>query len=202
MTDKPRIIIIEDHPAMRGAIASYFAQTDRWEIAGTASGLAEAKDLLSRIAVDLVLIDIQLEDGCGLEIISELVKKPCNVPQPITAVYSAFDDYFHVSTAMGMGVRSYVCKRRNLQELEESLLRALKGETCIDDTVQAKYQTVMDHKNLLTRREIEILNLVKGKLSNKQIADQLGISFRTVENTLSCVYNKTGIRSRYELELL
>jgi NarL family two-component system response regulator LiaR len=202
LTGKPRIIIIEDHPAMRDAIASYFAETGRWELAGTAASLAEAKALLACTAADLVLIDIQLEDGWGLDIIPELEKSPCNIQPPLTAVYSAFDDYFHASTALGMGIRSYVCKRRNLRELEESLLHALEGKTYIDDTVQAKYQTVMDRKNLLTKREMEILNLAKNRLSNKQIATQLGISFRTVENILSCVYDKTGIRSRYELELL
>jgi DNA-binding NarL/FixJ family response regulator len=54
----------------------------------------------------------------------------------------------------------------------------------------------------LTKRETEILSLVKNGLSNNQIANDLGLSRRTVENILSCVYNKTGIKSRLELERL
>jgi len=67
---------------------------------------------------------------------------------------------------------------------------------------QKKLQTITDLFSLLTKRETEILNLVKHGLSNKEISCQLDISRRTVENILSYVYDKTGIHSRLELERL
>jgi DNA-binding NarL/FixJ family response regulator len=194
--DTYSIIIIEDHPLVREGLASYFDKTGRWDVKGTAATLASAKELIRRTEIDMVLIDIQLEDGWGLEII------PCLKDKTLAAVYSAFDDYSHVSTAMGMGVKAYVCKRQNSQELEKALLKALKGETYIDDTVQAKFQAVTGRINLLTKREKDVFNLAKSKLPNKQIADRLGISLRRVENILCNIYDKIGIRSRYELELL
>ena len=121
---------------------------------------------------------------------------------PLTAVYTVFDDYAHVSAALSMGVRAYVCKCRNETELEAALLKALDGGVYVDEAAQTKLRTVTDLLSLLSKREAEILSLVKSGLSNKQISARLGISRRTVENILSCVYDKTGIRSRRELERL
>jgi NarL family two-component system response regulator LiaR len=180
---------------MREGLAAYFAGTGRWEVKGTAATLAEAKELVTGMEADIVLIDIQLEDGWGLDIIPLLKDKT------LTAVYSAFDDYSHVSAALGMGVKAYICKRRDSKELEEALIKVLKGETYIDNTVQAVFQ-IAGRINLLTKRETDVFNLVKIKLTNKQIAAQLGISLRRVENILYSIYDKIGVRSRYELELL
>ena len=203
MAEKPGIIIIEGHPVMRDALADFLGGTGRWRITGKASSLASAKELLTRpgIKPDIMLLDIRLEDGWGLDIIPWYTKQKSG-RVPYMAVYSAFDDYAHVSAALSMGVRAYIHKRRNERELESVLLKVLGGGFHIDEIVQARHQLVMDIFNLLTKREAEILSLVKDGLSNKQIAAALGRSHRTVENIISCIYDKTGIRSRTELERL
>ncbi|MDR0447651.1 MAG: response regulator transcription factor [Treponema sp.] len=198
---RPGIVIIEDHPVMRDGLAAYFTGTGRWRVTGTASTLAEAKKLLAKTAPDLVLLDIQLEDGWGLDIIPWLEEQKTRAA-PVMAVYSSYDDYPHVRTALGMGVRVYVTKRRSEQELEQALFKALEGETWIDDTAQKRLQNTTDLFSLLSRRETEILSLVKSGFSNIEIASRLGLSRRTVENILSCIYDKTGIRSRLDLERL
>jgi DNA-binding NarL/FixJ family response regulator len=118
------------------------------------------------------------------------------------AVYSSFDDCAHVRTAVSLGVETYITKRRSAQELENALLQALSGKKCIDEAAHLNLVNTNSKLTLLTRREMEVLTLVKQKKSNKEIAAELVISHRTVENILSCVYDKTGLRSRYELELL
>jgi DNA-binding NarL/FixJ family response regulator len=196
-----RIVIIEDHPVMRKGLASYFGGTGRWQVMGTASSLAEARELLRHVQADIALLDIQLEDGWGLDIIP-FVEKTRPEQQPLMAVYSSFNDYAHVSTALSMGVRAYVCKNRGEEELEAALQTALGGKVYIDDTAHTRLHNTVNLFSLLTKRETEILNLVKSGLSNKQIAVRLAISRRTVENILSCAYDKTGIRSRLDLERL
>jgi DNA-binding NarL/FixJ family response regulator len=202
LTEKPRLVIVEDHPVMRKGLASYFTGTGRWQVMGTASTLAEAKELLSGVQADIALLDIQLEDGWGLDVIPWLALQANLTEQnrPVIAVYSSFDDYAHVSAALGMGVRAYICKRRGEQELENALQKVLCGAVYIDEAAQTKLHTVTDLVSLLTKREAEILKFVKDGLSNKQIAVRLGISHRTVENILSCVYDKTGIKTRLELQ--
>ena len=209
MAEKKSIVIVEDHPVMRTGLAAWFEGSGRWTVLGSASSLAQAKKLLTelcvKVPIDILLLDIQLEDGWGLDIIPWFTKQAASAEQnsfPAIAVYSAFEDYAHVNAALGMGVRAYVSKRRSEEELEAALLKALGGTICVDEAVKAKFETVTDLLSLLTRREGEILSLVKTGLSNKQIAAKLGISHRTVENILSCVYDKTGITSRLELERL
>ena len=213
----PNIIIIEDHPIMRGGLVSYFTGTRRWKVSGAVSNIEDAKKLLSspyndsNPAVDLLLIDIQLENEWGLDIIPWLKDKKsvsrgefsgAGNKIPRIAVYSAYDDFAHVSAALSIGVQGYICKHRGERELENALLKIMEGRTYIDDNAQAKLDTNAKLINLLTKREIEILTFVKNNLSNNEIASRLGISQRTVENILSCVYDKTGIRSRLELQML
>jgi NarL family two-component system response regulator LiaR len=218
---KNGIAIIEDHPVMRNGLAAYFRNTGQWDVCGTASTIAEAKELLTVTFPEILLLDLQLEDGWGLDIISclnqqEIQQTPITVQplvvqplaarplvaQPLVAVYSAFDDHLHVKKALDMGVRAYVTKRQSESELEKALLKALNGEIYIDEIARIKFQEITGILKLLTGRETEVLNLIKSGLSNTQIAARLGISKRTVENIISCVYSKTGINSRMELKML
>ena len=207
------IVIIEDHPIVREGLAAYFKSTGRFKVSGTVSTLDEAKEFLSKglssaaQLPDILLLDIQLEDGLGLHIIPWLKSNLKNNTEqnqklPVMAVYSTFDDFVHVSAALGLGVMVYMSKRRSAGELEKALLQALEGKTFIDDSVEAKLHTAKDLFSLLTNREAQILTMVNSGLSNKQIASQLGINLRTVQNIIYCVYDKTGIRSRQELREL
>ena len=206
MSGIKRIVIIEDHPLVREGLAAYFADTGRWQVMGTAPSLETAKELLTSVEADVVLLDIQLEDGWGLDIIPwyaaqiKLDTQSGHEKEPaLMAVYSTFDDNAHVNAALSMGVRAYVCKRSNVPELEKALLSALNGKVYIDDRIESRLQKARDVYGLLTKREKEIFTLVKNGLSNKQIAARLGITCHTVENIISCVYDKTGIDSRLEL---
>jgi NarL family two-component system response regulator LiaR len=208
-TEKTSIVIIEDHPVVRNGLAAYFRDTDRWEVCGTASTVAEAKELLTVTFPEILLLDLQLEDGWGLDIIPWLAKQAelnqresPKVVQPLVAVYSVFDGHLHVKNALDMGVRAYITKRRDERELEKALLKALNGEIYIDEVAHIKFQEITSLLKLLTGRETEVLNLVKNGLSNSEISAHLGISKRTVENIISCVYSKTGINSRMELVML
>jgi DNA-binding NarL/FixJ family response regulator len=193
------IIILEDHPIMREGLASFFSGTGRWNVKGGASTIEEAKALLKNDTVDVALLDIQLKEGWGLEIIPFLKEQD---KKPLIAVYSNFDDYAHVSTALTLGVRAYVTKQRNQEELEEALLTALSGSVYIDEAAEKKQKNTEEKIKLLSNREKEIFELVKAGLSNKEIAGKLFISHRTVANIVSCIYDKIGIRSRLELERL
>ncbi|GHV95011.1 DNA-binding response regulator [Spirochaetia bacterium] len=215
---KHSVVIIDDHPVMRESLAAHFAAAGIWEVPKTAATLEEARAIFVEEIPELVILDIQLEETWGLDLIPWLRSNAELRPNaelhpnaelrqnaavfPAIVIYSNFNDYAHVSAALGMGVRSYVLKTRNKAELEAVCLAALRGETHIDRAAEMIMKNIADAKSLLTKREGEILTLVKQGLSNKQISARLGISRRTVENILSCVYDKTGIPSRLELQKL
>jgi DNA-binding NarL/FixJ family response regulator len=191
---------------MRKGLADYFEGTGRWRVLGTFSNIEEANTFLSASAldgnpIDILLLDIQLETGWGLDIIPWL-RRENREKLPAIVIYSAYNDYAHASAAFGMGIRGYVSKSRSEEELEAALETVLQGGLYTDKTVERELAAVTGALSLLTKREGEILTLVKTGLSNKRIAEQLSISRRTVENILSCVYDKTGISSRMELQKL
>ena len=205
---------------MQKGLSDYFSSTG-WQVLAAASTLRSAKKALEEITPDLLLLDIHLNenetdnintdnidniqiDSWGLDIIPWLQEKTAEkkIDMPLLAVYSAFDDYAHVSSALNLGVKAYVTKRHNEKELEKILLKAFEGESYIDETAKMKLKQITTLSCFLTKREAEILKLVKTGLSNNEIAAKLGISFRTVQNILSCIYDKTGIKSRKELERL
>ncbi|AEF80852.1 LuxR C-terminal-related transcriptional regulator [Leadbettera azotonutricia] len=201
------IVILEDHPVMRKGLAAWFAGTGHWQVLGIAADLAEARDLFSEMAAlpDILLLDIQLsphdgktEDAMGLDLIPWVRERFGKTPPVV--VYTQFDDYAHANAALGFGVRGYVCKYRNEEELEAVLHAVLQGKVSIDKAVEPKLKNAAETQKLLTHREAEILRHLRDGQSNKRIASALGISPRTVENLLSRIYYKTGIASRSDLQ--
>jgi DNA-binding NarL/FixJ family response regulator len=195
------LVIIEDHPVMRRSLADYFAGTGRWRVLGTLPNLEEAQTFFAQSeTADMLLLDIQLEKGWGLDIIPWLRCRDSKTPAIV--IYSNYTDFAHVNAALILGVQGYVSKSRNEEELEAALETVLQGGHYMDKTVERELAAISDAVSLLTKREGEIFTLVKSGLHNKQIAGQLGISRRTVENILSSIYDKIGISSRVELQKL
>ena len=195
------LAIIEDQPVMLKALTAFFEQRGTWRITGAASTLAEGRALLERAAgeLDVLALDIQLEDAWGLELIPLLRSLGSSAP---VVVYSGFFDYAHVSAALAAGARGYVCKTHDENELEKALQSVIAGKEYIDPSAQSTLNIYTGMVSRLTARETEILSLVKQGLPNKKIAARLGISYRTVENLMTCIYDKTGIESRGELQKL
>jgi DNA-binding NarL/FixJ family response regulator len=118
------IVIIEDEPVMRKALAAWFTGTGRWPVYGTADSLDAARALLSGPAkeADIVLLDIRLETEWDLDLIPWLKSRAKSAPRvPAVAVYSCFSDSAHVSAALSLGVKAYIIKKRDETELEAAL---------------------------------------------------------------------------------
>jgi two-component system NarL family response regulator len=193
------IFIMEDHPIVSESLASFFDETGRWNVLGTSSTLAEAKQKIPPlINIDVLLMDILLPDGWGLDIVPWL--KNLNKKVPLLAVFTAFDDYSYVSTALNLGVTVYLTKLRNKEILENAIINAFDGIVCIDEDAQRKINKIASLTDMLTKRETEILINVKKGLSNEEIAANLSINVRTVSNIISCILDKTGIENRRKLE--
>jgi len=193
------IFIMEDHPIVSESLASFFNETGRWNVLGSSSSLSDAKEKIQHLEnIDVLLMDILLPDGWGLDIIPWL--KDQNEKMPLLAVFTAFDDYSYVSTALNLGVKVYLTKLRNKEKLENAILSAFDGIICIDEDAQRRINKITSLTDLLTNREAEILINVKKGLTNEEIAANLGINPRTVSNIISCILDKTGIKNRRALE--
>ena len=192
------VIIIDDHEMMRLGLAARLE--NHWQIAGEAASLEEAKTLFKSLTVapDLILLDIELGNEWGLDIIGD--KSLCNGKFPPVLVYSVYDDYAHVNAAIRCGARGYVCKSQSAVELLEAMEDVSSGKTSFPPALLQRMAITTDKILGLSKREQEVFSMVQHGKSNREIAADLGVSLRTIENNLSIIYDKTGAKDRKELE--
>jgi DNA-binding NarL/FixJ family response regulator len=198
------VVLVEDHELMREGLTAFFTRRGGWTVAGEAASLEETEALFEKfdrektLLPDLVILDLELEGSWGPDIII-MLKNRYGKAAPRTVVYSAYTDYVHVKAALRSGAAGYICKSRGAEELEAALEEVLEGKAAVDPDLFLRLTTVSDMMLGLTKRERQIFELVQTGRNNRQIAETLGISPRTVENNLSIIYDKTGIKSRTEL---
>jgi NarL family two-component system response regulator LiaR len=196
-----KIALIDDHPLAINGIGAWLKSTGRFEIAGTAGTLAEAGELMERLDTlpAVVILDVSLGAEDGLEFIPALKKicKKRRAALPGILICSMHENIFMLQRAMDMGARAYVSKSAESGEILTAIDALLAGDAYINQ----KYKPLTEKQNLqmLTRRENEIISLIKQAYSSKDIAEHLKISLRTVQNHLAHIYTKTDTSSREEL---
>jgi len=200
------VAIIDDHLSVIVGIGAWLKSTGRFEIAGTARSIAEARQLMERLhpLPAVIILDISLGGGTavspsedGLEFIA-ILKEICeerNVALPEILVCSMFEDPFIIKRAMDMGAHGFVPKSALLGEILAAVDALLAGKIYINE----KYKTQNENLQNLTHRENEIVSLIKQSFTMKKIAMSLNISPRTVENHLAHIYTKTGAKTREDL---
>jgi DNA-binding NarL/FixJ family response regulator len=188
------VVIIDDHEMMRAGLVARLRE--RWRILGEAASLEQAKALLSGLkkAPDLVLLDLELGEEWGIDIIK-------SISTPVL-VYSVYDDYAHIKAVMRSGAAGFVCKSQGAEELLEAMEDAAAGKTVFTSSLLQRMAAGSDLMLGLTKREREIFTMVQRGFSNRDIAATWGVSVRTIENNLSIIYDKTGVNNRRELEKL
>jgi NarL family two-component system response regulator LiaR len=195
------IVLIDDHPLAINGIGAWLKGTGKYKIAGTAGTLAEAGALMKKIKPlpAVVILDISLGEEDGLDFIPALreicAKRKAALPGIL--VCSMYEDAFLIQRAMDMGARAYVPKSADLSEITTAIDALLAGSVYVNPKYQLQKQK--QNAQVFTRRENEIVALIKQSLSAREIAKRLKINLRTVENHLAHIYVKTGTVSREEL---
>jgi DNA-binding NarL/FixJ family response regulator len=204
------LVLIDDHAMLRRGLSSWLAEDGQWRVLGEAASLEEAAALFERLAAaglpDLALLDIELNTpGCpgswGLDLIQPL-KARYGKKAPPVLVYSVYDDYVHLKAALRAGAKGYVCKSQDIGELRAAMDQLAAGGVWFSPGHAFRMAEVSDLVLGLTKRERQIFELVQRRSSNREIAVELGVSHRTVENNLSVLYDKTATKNRKELEQL
>jgi NarL family two-component system response regulator LiaR len=194
-------MLIDDHPLAVNGIGAWLTASGRFAIAGTAGTVGEAQALLESLdpLPQVLILDIALGTENGLAVIpavKETAKKR-KAPLPGIVVCSMYEDPFLIQTAMDAGAGAYIAKSADIREIVTAIDAVLAGGTYINPAYEMPVRKWASSG--LSGREREIVALIKRALSNKQIAKNLDISVRTVENHLAHIYVKTNIWSRAEL---
>ena len=199
------IVLVDDHPLAVKGIGAWLQGTksngeSRFTIVGTAGNLEEAGSLLEKLdpLPDIIILDISLGAEDGLDFIPVL-KEICTkrkAPLPGILVCSMYEDPFLIQRAVDAGAAAYVSKSEESGEIIAAIEAVMDGQTYINDKYRIHNPELW---TFLSRRENEIVSMVRRSMNNQQIAEQLGLSIRTVENHLARIYVKTGALSRRDL---
>lgn len=199
-----RVLLVEDHAAVREAIANAFRHEPDFEVVGEAATLAEARGLLD--GIDVALIDLGLPDGDGGELIAALREAD---PNAHALVLSAGLDRSAVARAVERGAAGALPKTTHLPDVIDAVRRVRAGETLLplDEVVELlrlasreRERELLDRQAIesLTSREVEVLQLIADGCDSRQAASQLHISVRTQRNHVANVLGKLGVHSQLQ----
>ena len=197
------VLLIDDHPLVNCGLTACLEETGRFTVSGQAVSLEEGRHFIegAETLPSLVILDILVGEENGLDFLPYL-KNYCrkkNVKPPPVLVCSVMEDPFRLRTALKLGAAGYIAKASGKAELLGAIETVLRGEVYISP----EHSDILNDSTVIysqfTKRELELLDLIKKNNSNQQIAKTLGISIRTVENHISNIYFKTGAETRLEL---
>jgi DNA-binding NarL/FixJ family response regulator len=203
-TTPVRVLLVEDHAAVRQALATAFEQEDDFEVVAQAGSLAEARQLLRDI--DVAVIDLGLPDGYGGDLIDDLHSA---TPDAQALVLTASLDHAQVARAVQSGAAAVINKTAPLEEVIASVRRLRAGETLLpmDGVVEllrfAERHGKQEHDDRqaiaqLTPREREVLQALADGLDSQAVADRLHITLRTEQNHIANILAKLGVHSRLQ----
>jgi DNA-binding NarL/FixJ family response regulator len=189
------VAVVDDHPIVREGIVATLADSGDFRIAGTAATARDAIALAERERPDVMLLDLELPGGSGLEAIAAIKRAS---PSTRVVIFSAYAGEDRVGAALAAGADSYVLKGTASDELLETVRAVASGQTRMDAAIAAQaFEALRAPRQLrLTEREREILKLLGEGLSNKAIAAQLGITERTVKFHVGEILGRLGASNR------
>ena len=205
MGDEIRVLLADDHVVLREATAELVDHQPDMEVVGQAGTGEETIALAKALQPDVVVMDIAMPRGNGLEATRRIVAE---CPGTKVLVLTAHEDAEHVIPLLEAGALGYLPKTVGLNELLDAIRAASRGESVLPPSVASvvvrhlagsKEQTAEEE---LTAREMDVLRLLAQGLTNYDIARRLGLSVRTVEAHLTHIYAKLNVSSRTEAALV
>jgi DNA-binding NarL/FixJ family response regulator len=200
-----RILIVDDHPAVREGLAVRISAHPDLEVCGEAADIPQALEIAAKYAPDVAIVDIQLKNGNGLDLIDRFKALPTPV---YVLVWSMFRDDLYAQRALRAGARGYINKECATGKIVEAIRTVRDGKIYLaDDTAQRMLaQTVSGGGrdgaagvDALSNRELEVFRMIGQGMAASQIAKRLHRSSHTVEAHRQAIKRKLGLKTAAEL---
>jgi DNA-binding NarL/FixJ family response regulator len=190
-----RVLIVDDHPIVREGVTAVLEREADIHVVGSADTIGAGMRLAQALRPDVVLLDLKLPDAQAFDGVAVFTRVGGSV-----IVFTAYDGDEDVFRAIRGGARGYLLKGSPAAEIGQAIRQVHAGESYVSPRIAAKLVSGVARKGartgLLSSRERGVLRLVAAGLSNRQIADALSISERTVKFHVTAIFNKLGAENR------
>jgi NarL family two-component system response regulator LiaR len=197
VTEKIKVMIVDDHDMVRKGLKAYLSTESDIAIVGEAASGNEAVRTFEVLQPEVILMDLIMEDGNGIEATKQILAKD---PIKKLIILKSFYDDEQVFPAIEAGAMSYLLKTASSEEIIQAIHKAHLGKTVIDGKVAQKLVAGL-HKSpqpfdQLTAREKEVLKLIAEGKNNSEIAETLFIGIKTVKTHVSSIFSKLEVADR------
>lgn len=200
-----KVFIVDDHPIMREGISEIINREKDLTVCCEAGNVLQALQGIAECRPDIVIVDLALEKSNGLRLIENISYSYEGLP---VLVYSMHDESLYAERCLKAGARGYIMKQEPSRKLLSALRTVLRGEIYVSEKLSEKLlYKFIDRKNdnlkssieLLGNRELEVYQLVGQGMKKRDIAENLNISLKTVENHIEHIKKKMKFKDFHEL---
>jgi DNA-binding NarL/FixJ family response regulator len=203
---RARVLIVDDHPAVREALALRISRQPDLEVCGEAADIVDALPLIGTTRPDVAVVDISLKSGSGIELIKRIKDRDDRVR---IVVWSMHSESLYAQRALRAGALGYVNKDQATEVIVEAIRRVAEGKVWLSDSMTERFlqqsvgvksqQTMRTPVDLLADRELEVFSLIGEGMKTSDIADRLHLSIKTVETYRDRIRHKLDLQNGAEL---
>jgi DNA-binding NarL/FixJ family response regulator len=206
---RARVLIVDDHPMVRLGLSMNISADPDFEVCGEAGSESEALELLRKISPDLMIVDVSLKEGNGIELIKQIRGRYPRLP---ILVVSGFKESLYGERALRAGASGYLNKQESQAKLIEALRIILKGGRYVSPELLGRLVgQALDHSEtdgersgdgvmrILSDRELEIFRMIGLGMTSGAIANELHLSRHTIDTHRENIKRKTGAKNACEL---
>jgi len=204
--EKARILIVDDHPIVRQGLAQVLNLQADLQLCCEASNAEEAMDAISHCNHDLAIVDISLQGGSGLSLITTLI---AHYPQLPILVMSMHEESLYAERSLRLGARGYIMKHQATVNIQSAIRRILNGGIYLSDEMHSLIVDRIRSRDFdsgtadpvasLTDREFEVLRLIGFGFGSRQIAEKFNRSIKTIDAHRANIKEKLGLKTGMEL---
>jgi DNA-binding NarL/FixJ family response regulator len=200
-----KILIVDDHPIVREGLAARLARQPDFEVCGEAEDVADALDLVKTARPNVVIVDLSLKSGQGLDLIKRIKALDMDTKMLVSSMY---DESLYAERSLRAGAMGYVNKQEVSEKIIEAIRQVVDGkiylsprmtERLLQHAVGAAPQLVQSPFETLTDRELEIFKMIGKGMTTRQIANDLHLSVKTVETHRENIKGKLDLPNSAEL---
>ena len=201
---KVRVFLVDDHPIVRRGFQLFLAMETDLMVCGEADGAPAALQKILALKPDVVIVDLALKAGTGLELVKQLRAQALKVK---LLVFTMRDEGIYAERALRAGADGYITKEEGAEKAIQAIRLLMQGKRYVSETVAAKMMDTLVGNTggaegafeSLSDRELEVLELIGNGVGSRQIADKLHVSIKTVESHREHIKAKLGLARAAEL---